>query len=93
MSDDWKIAEKDWREEGPYWVRFTDTGSIKTCHWEATVKWDGCIELITRYNAGDDPEDAGQIHLCDLDQMIARLQSLKAAAKAVLGPRHGLYED
>ena len=90
--DDWKIAEKDDRAEGPYWVTFSDTGSRKQFIWEANVKWDGCVELVHRYNMGDNPEDAGQIHLCDLDEMIARLQALREEARKVLGPRHGLYE-
>jgi hypothetical protein len=91
--DQWKIAEKDEREDGPYWVTFTDTGLKKRFEWEASVKWDGCIELVRRYNMGDDPEDAGQIHLCDLDQLIAKLQALREAARGVLGNRHGLYEN
>lgn len=89
----WKVVEKDEDPEGPYWVKFTDTGSKERFEWSAGVKWDGCIELIRRYNGLEDEEDAGQIHLCDMDELIASLQGLRAEAKKILGPRHGLYEE
>lgn len=88
---EWKLVEKDEDPEGPYFAYFTDSGKKEEYWWYASVKWDGCIELIHRHNdpTGDDKD---QMHICDIDDMIATLQALKAEAKKVLGPRHGLYE-
>jgi hypothetical protein len=43
--------------------------------YEAFVKWDGCIELTRLFNGSDDDDT---IHICDLDDFIARLQELKS---------------
>ena len=53
--------------------------------YSAFVKWDGCIELIRYFNVPRDlaPErgdDYDQIHICDIDETIERLQALKTAA-------------
>ncbi len=51
----------------------------------ATVKWDGCIHYYRYYNtpkgldAAND-EECDYIHLCDIDDEIARLQALKRLA-------------
>ena len=67
--------------------------------YEAMVKWDGCIHF---YQAGNVPFDAtfGQsegprdesacddyIHICDLDDFIARLAALRDAARAHFGEK------
>lgn len=88
----WKELDRDPECDGPYWVRFV--GGFKDLEWEANVKWDGCVELVRRHNI-DSPNpgdgDSEWIHLCDLEETIKRLEALRDAAKAVLGPRHGLY--
>lgn len=43
--------------------------------YETYVKWDGCIELIKYFNG--EKEDCDQIHICDLDDFILRLQELR----------------
>ena len=43
----------------------------------AWVKEDGCIEWHDAYD--------GRIHVCDLDEEIARLQSLREAVKETFG--------
>ncbi len=56
--------------------------------YAAYVKWDGCFELRRFFNVSattKDEEDnrqadTDQIHICDIDDIIARLQSLKAIA-------------
>lgn len=52
--------------------------------WSASVKWDGCIHFNRYYNGMsiDDKtgEDCDYIHICDVDEMIERLQELRAAA-------------
>ena len=93
MDDRWKLAEKDEDAEGPYWATFTDSGKKDDFWWSALVKWDGCIELTRRFNSSDKDEMSDRIHLCDLDNVIEKLKDLRDAAKAVLGPRHGLYES
>jgi hypothetical protein len=65
--------------------------------YEAVVKWDGCIHF---HHAGNVPfrDDFGHsttardkhacddyIHLCDLDDMIARLQALREVAVGYFG--------
>jgi hypothetical protein len=53
--------------------------------WEAYLKRDGCFDLI---EAGGH-EDAFSVHLCDglasLDELILRLQNLRALAVRELG--------
>jgi hypothetical protein len=57
--------------------------------YKAAIKWDGCIDLDTYANTPlthrkPDEEDACDcyIHICDVDDFIGRLQSLKALALA-----------
>lgn len=51
--------------------------------WSAFVKFDGCVDL---YEVGGDG-----IHICNLDEMIARLQDLRALAKEKFGPEWPEY--
>jgi len=44
--------------------------------YSASVKWDGCIDF-TRYFNEPNGEMKDSIHICDIDDMIARLQALK----------------
>lgn len=65
--------------------------------YAAVVKFDGCIDLRRYLNdplAADRGQDDYQgadwqedsIHICDVDDMISRLQSLKAEALKHFGP-------
>lgn len=60
--------------------------------YSAVVKWDGCIHLNRYYNFpwGKDPihpeaDNEDYIHICDLDEFIARLQALKVMAETHFG--------
>jgi hypothetical protein len=68
--------------------------------WKATVKPDGCFELYRAFNTpfqtatndmvlGDLKKDidCDSIHICDVDDLIERLQSLKAQAIKHYGPK------
>lgn len=52
--------------------------------WSASVKWDGCVHLnryaphpVDASRPGDEPD---YLHICDLDEVIERLQAIKALA-------------
>ena len=52
-------------------------------HWvHAAVKFDGCIHYRKSYNnpLPNDEEEQDYLHICDIDEMIKLLTSLKAAA-------------
>lgn len=69
-------------EEGnssEYHVTFVDT----IMDMEAWVKKDGCLELKRHFNGSKD--DCDQIHICDLDKLIAQLQELKEKATKYFG--------
>lgn len=83
-----------WVETGKYKseavIEFRDPDGF----WSAFVKWDGCIHLHHRsmFPAGEEAseftedQDIDHIHLCGgLDEMIERLQQLKAAAEKHFG--------
>lgn len=63
--------------------------------FKATVRADGCIDLWHYHNvplqsrtndeANENMELEDYLHLCDLDDLIARLQSLKARAAEHFG--------
>jgi hypothetical protein len=53
---------------------------------EVTLKWDGCIDLrmgMNGYKPSEDTtgENHQYIHICDIDEMIAKLQALKEYGK------------
>ena len=55
--------------------------------WMAVAKWDGCIDLHRVFNIplplrDDEAQLSDYIHLCDIDETIARLQELKKLATA-----------
>jgi len=70
-----------------HWLDFRD----KEGWWSGFIKWDGCMEL---YKYANNPLEPGQLqrtdatrdacddgmHICDIDDMIERLQSLKRLA-------------
>lgn len=47
----------------------------------AFVKWDGCLELTLVADG-----EVNRIHICDLDNFIARLEEIKKLAKQHFGP-------
>ena len=55
--------------------------------YSARVKFDGCVDFMRYHNWPKDAAPAGReedvdyIHICDVDDMIARLQAIKEAAK------------
>ena len=56
-------------------------------HWRgASVKWDGCVKYSRFFNGpGPNSKDADDIHICDIDEEIEWLKSLKEAALAHFG--------
>ncbi len=54
--------------------------------YKATVKWDGCVDFSRIHNVplpitGEHPQIVDNIHYCDIDEEIERLQELRARAK------------
>ena len=56
--------------------------------YKALVKWDGCIDFHRAYNLpfiNESKDDPGQLvdclHICDINDLIQRLQALKELAK------------
>jgi hypothetical protein len=53
--------------------------------YRADVKWDGCVHFYRSYNGAQldaigSLEDIDYLHICDIDDMIMRLQELKKIA-------------
>ncbi len=88
----WKVIQERTHH---HWLELHDPEGW----WEATVKWDGCVDL---HKAGNVPFDDAHghsysdmkyrdeecddyIHICDLDDAIARLQALREMALAHFG--------
>ena len=65
----WKLKEDEPHDE--YSATFVEP----FLDLEAWVKKDGCMELKRFFNGNK--EDFDQIHICDLDTFIARLQYLR----------------
>lgn len=59
----------------------------KAAGWSALVREDGCVDLRRWFNG--DGGEADEIHLCSLDETIARLGAIKAAAAARFGAGWG----
>lgn len=77
----WKVDKDNTKE---HWLELSDEDGS----YHASVKWDGCIHFDRYENipATIDPERKGPgccdsyIHICNVDDMIARLQALKQEA-------------
>ena len=83
MSDEYWVLDK---QDERYYVDLKDPDG----HWEAHVKWDGCIDLREFANTPNSPGRTPDpcdtyIHICNLDDFIMRLLALKLAAKTHLG--------
>lgn len=89
----WEVIPERTQE---HWLEVRDPDGW----WEAVVKWDGCIHLHHAGNVPFDKEHGDSqsseaerdksacddyIHLCDIDDAIARLQALKQMALAHFG--------
>ena len=73
-----------------YFAHFEEPGGW----YAATVKPDGCVDLRRYYNLplhepGRDADDEDYLHICDIDDLISRLQALRDAAKAKYGADWG----
>lgn len=52
----------------------------------ALVKWDGCVHLHhVQPGASKTLDESDYLHICDLDDFIARLQELRTLAEAKFG--------
>lgn len=87
----WKIEQinrEDWSgKNNPISIRLVDEEFEDA---EAYIKWDGCIDY-RQYSNGFSPNDpeskesaenCDYIHICDIDQMILKLQEIKKVAEA-----------
>jgi len=81
----WKIVPEETYE---HCLRIQDPDGWYT----ATIKWDGCIDFKRFHNypyQKDQELVTGQyfdcVHICDIDDMIARLQAIKEIAKTHFG--------
>ena len=90
------MSETDWKTEKAetHWLELTSEGDETGLHWwSATVKWDGCVDLHRAHNVpfGTEGRDedhmafSSDMHVCDLDELIERLQKLRDRAKAHYG--------
>lgn len=67
--------------------------------YEARIKYDGCFELVRAHNdpLPELPEPTAQlidqIHVCDVDELIAQLQELKQIAFAKFGSEFWSVHD
>ncbi|MDO8531199.1 MAG: hypothetical protein Q7T26_03375 [Dehalococcoidia bacterium] len=67
---------------GPHWLELNDPEGW----YHATVKWDGCIDFARYFNLPfTDPSrregDCDVLHICELDDLLGRLQELKTLAQ------------
>lgn len=81
--------------DGPLWVLDTKDSGDFIAHFndgegwfEAEVRWDGCTHLYRHFNLpwgedprNDDADNTDYLHICDIDDMIDRLQALKEMAR------------
>src|SRR6266702_4209015 len=78
MSQFWKVIPE---KSSEFTVEIEDPEGWRS----ATVKWDGCVNYSRYFNTpkgmdvGND-EDCDSIHICSIDEEIARLQALKRVA-------------
>jgi hypothetical protein len=79
MTPAWEIvAEKS----APHWLELRDPDGW----YEASVKWDGCVHFLRHFNEPDGKGDTDYLHICDLDEEIARLTALRDMSRAHFGP-------
>ena len=69
----WKILED---KSSDSWLEVQDPEGW----YSAVVRFDGCIHLNRHHNYPLSERDNDYIHICDIDDMIERLESLKKLA-------------
>lgn len=79
----WKIHP---HAEFPNWLELRSTGHDE---WKFNPRWDGCVH-IERFSNGDTPdkhseENRDYLHVCDIDDFIARLVEAKEIARKKFG--------
>lgn len=82
MDKYWKISNTS----QPHYLELEDLKFIHTNAWpkkSATVKWDGCIHLFEINSPVD--EEGQYWHICDINEMIARLTELRDKAREHFG--------
>jgi hypothetical protein len=90
MNDtDWKVEKAE-----SHWLQLNaEVGDDGTHWWSASVKWDGCIDLHRAHNVpfgvpgrdNDHMAMSSDMHICDLDDFIEKLQKLRGIAIAHYG--------
>jgi len=86
----WEIDSEKTKD---HWLELKDPEGW----YSAVVKWDGCIHFNRYYNEPMDSEyhkttdqaNVDYIHICDVDDMIARLKALKETALEYFGEYWG----
>lgn len=90
MTEHWAVVPEKTTE---HWLQVRDPAGW----YSAYVRWDGCIGFYRLYNnplpegaeaeqARWEEDDHDYLHICDLDDEIARLQALREAARQHFGP-------
>jgi len=70
--------------DAPRWIK-KEEYEYRLTFWDgegwyrAEVKWDGCVHFWRYHNAPGEDED--YLHICDLDDLILRLQQLRATVR------------
>lgn len=72
----------------PTWLEVKDPDDW----YYATVRDDGCLEFMRFFNLplsfeDRDPDDVDQVHICEIDEWIRRLEALKAVAVKYFGDK------
>jgi len=81
MTEMWEVEED---HAAALWMKFQDPEG----YYRAIVKWDGCTEFYHSWEATwplDDDVDYDHFHICKIDDLIARLQTLKEIAMKHFG--------
>lgn len=88
-NDVWEIMSEETED---HWLQVRDPDGW----YMAVVKWDGCIQYAHYFNTpatsgyiGDGDSDT--LHICDIDDEIARLQALKTLATQFFTERYGQW--
>jgi hypothetical protein len=88
MAELWQKEPPKDGDDQDYGVTFRDPDGW----WRARTDWQGCTHLYSYANVpyqdgqdedeGDHPQLVNYLHICDIDDLVARLHALKAAAQA-----------
>lgn len=83
----WQIKKESTTD---HWLELVDPEGW----YSAGVRWDGCVYFYRYFNAPisdktRDDEDPNYLHICDIDDAIARLQALKQIAQQFFSGEQG----